>query len=173
MRRADALLGCLAALSFSCADGAAGPPESDAVKAAASSRLVQAVGSPGMGQQGVEQILLQNERKIWDAFKARDVNSLGALLAEELLVVSDEGRFSKSEFLRRVAHFPDIPSYSLQGARVIWPSPDVAIVTYESRYTAHTPRPVTYSAYQTTVWANRGGRWLAVFNQETQTPSRR
>ncbi len=172
MRQPDALLGCILALSFACSGCSSGPRGEGGVIATASTPLAEAPASTGTAQQAVEQVILQNERKVWDAFKARDVNSINALLADEVQVVSADGRFSKSEFLRLVSQFPDIPSYSINKVRVISPSQDVAILTYESRYTTREPRPVTHSAYQTTVWANRGGRWVAVFNQETQIQSR-
>src|ERR1051325_10980584 len=59
------------------------------------------------------QAVLQNERKIWEAFKARDAKSVDALLAEDAMVVTPDGRFTKSEFLKLVPQFPEIPSYTI------------------------------------------------------------
>ena len=118
-------------------------------------------------QQSVKSIVLENERKIWEAFKARNANAVSALLADEVQVVTVNGRFDKAGFLRLVTQLPEIPSYTITNATVISPSKDVAILTYDSKYVTKEPRLMNHSAFQTTVWVNRGGNWVAVFNQET------
>ena len=120
-----------------------------------------------LAQADIEQILLQNERKVWEAFKARDANSIDALLAEEAQIVTPDGSFTKLQFMRLIPRFPEIPSYSIENAKVIPLSKEIAILTYESRYVTNEPEPRTHSAYQTTIWVNRGGKWVAIFNQET------
>jgi hypothetical protein len=118
-------------------------------------------------QQQVKSIVLENERKIWEGFKARNANAISALLADDVQVVTVDGRFNKSEFLRIVPQLPEIPSYTITNATVISPNKDVAILTYDSKYVTKEPRLMNHSAFQTTVWVNRGGNWVAVFNQET------
>ena len=124
----------------------------------------------GANQTEIEQVVLESERKIWEAFKAKDANGVDALLAEEAHIVTPDGRFTKPEFMRLIPRFPEIPSYSIDNAKVISPSKDIVILTYESRYVTKEPEPRTHSAYQTTVWINRGGKWIAIFNQETPVP---
>ena len=123
--------------------------------------------SENASQQSVKSILLENERKIWEGFKARDANAVGALLADDIQVVTVDGRFNKSQFLRIVPQLPKIPSYTISNATVISPSRDVAILTYDSKFVTLEPAVMNHSAFQTTVWVNRGGNWVAVFNQET------
>lgn len=53
--------------------------------------------------QSVKSIVLENERKIWEAFKARDANAASALLADDVQVVTVDGRFDKAAFLRIIA----------------------------------------------------------------------
>jgi hypothetical protein len=119
-------------------------------------------------QSAVEQAVLENERKIWEAFKARDADVVNDLLADDATLVSPDGRFTKSEFLQMVSQFPEIPSYSIDRPMIVSPSKDVAILSYRSTYTMKEPEARTYSAFQTTIWVNRGGKWVAIFNQETQ-----
>ena len=123
--------------------------------------------SESAAQQSVRSIVLENERKIWEGFKARDANAVSALLADDVQVVTVNGRFNKSGFLRIVPQLPEIPSYTITNASVISPTRDVAILTYDCKYVTKEPRPINHSAFQTTVWVNRGGNWVAVFNQET------
>ena len=119
-------------------------------------------------QSAAEQTVIQNERKIWEAFKAKDAKSVDALLADDAMIVTPDGRFTKSEFLRLVPEFPDMPSYSIDQPKLVSPSKDVVILSYQSTYTMKEPAARTYSGLQTTVWVNRGGKWVAIFNQETQ-----
>ena len=101
------------------------------------------------------------------AFKARDANAVSALLAEEVQVVTPDGRFNKAAFLRLVPQLPEISSDTITNPTVISPSKDVAILTYDSEYVTKEPRPMKHSSFQTTVWVNRNGNWVAIFNQET------
>ena len=118
-------------------------------------------------QQPIKSIVLENERKIWEAFKARNANAANALLADDVQVVTPDGRFDKATFLRMIPDFPEITSYTISNATVTTPSKDIAILTYDARFVANEPRPTTHSSFQTTIWVNRGGAWLALFNQET------
>jgi len=118
-------------------------------------------------QQPVKSIVLENERKMWEAFKARDANAARALLADDLQVVTADGRFDKAAFLRLIPALAEITSYTISNATVTSPSKDIAILTYDSRYVTKEPQLTNHSSFQTTIWVNRGGSWIAVFNQET------
>ncbi len=118
-------------------------------------------------QQSVKAIVLENERKIWEGFKARNANAVSALLADDVQVVTVDGRFDKAGFLKLIPQLPEIPSYTITNASVISPANDVAILTYDSTFVTKEPRLTNHSSFQTTVWVNRGGNWVAVFNQET------
>jgi hypothetical protein len=105
---------------------------------------------------------------MWEAFKARDVKSVDALLAEDAMIVTPDGRFTKSQFLKLVPQFPEIPSYTIDQPMLVSPGKGVVILSYRSTYTMKEPADRTYAGYQTTIWVNRGGKWVATFNQETQ-----
>ncbi|HWT01796.1 MAG TPA: nuclear transport factor 2 family protein [Pyrinomonadaceae bacterium] len=119
-------------------------------------------------QSAIEQAVLENEKKIWEAFKTRDADIVNDLMADDATLVTPDGRFTKSDFLRMVSQFPAIPSYSIDSPLIVSPSKDVAILSYRSTYIMKEPEEKTYSAFQTTIWVNRDGKWVAVFNQETQ-----
>jgi len=53
-------------------------------------------GTAGTAPVAKKSIVLENERKIWDAFKARNANAVSALLADDLQVVTVNGRFDKA-----------------------------------------------------------------------------
>lgn len=142
-------------------------PQGTGGAAAAVSPAVASPAGDNAAQQSVKSIVLENERKVWEAFKARNANAVGALLADDVQVVSVDGRFDKAAFLKLVPQLSEISSYAITNPTVISPSKDVAILTYDSKYVTKEPRLTNHSAFQTTVWVNRGGNWVAVFNQET------
>ena len=114
----------------------------------------------------VKSIVLENEKKIWEGFKSKDVSAIRALLADDVQIVTAHGRFNKSAFLSMLAEI-QIPSYTISNATVISPATDVAILTYDCRYTTREERLTPQASFQTTVWVNRHGKWVAIFNQET------
>lgn len=142
----------------------ANPQETARSAAAASPENPASQNAP---PESIKSIVLENERKIWEGFKARNANAVSALLADDVQVVTVDGRFHKSAFLRIVPQLPNITSYTISNATVISPSKDVAILTYDSQYVAKESQLTKHSAIQTTVWVNRGGNWVAVLNQET------
>jgi hypothetical protein len=167
MTKSTLVVGFMLALSFASVCCSVTPQDTAGTVAAASPAVPENRTSESAAQQSVRSVVLENERKIWEGFKARDPNAISALLADDVQVVTVNGRFNKSQFLRIVPQLPQIPSYTITNASVISPNKDVAILTYDCKYVTNEPRPMNHSAFQTTVWVNRGGNWVAVFNQET------
>lgn len=128
----------------------------------------ESMSDAGANLSETDQLILQNEKQVWEAFKSKDTGVLDKLLADDIQVVTGDGRFNKADFVQMISQMPEIPSYSINRAKVAWPSKEVAILTYEASYTVSDTGPRPYLSYQTTVWVNRAGRWVAVFNQETQ-----
>jgi hypothetical protein len=145
--------------------GCSGNPQATGQPAATASP--QNVASQNAAQESIKSAVLENERKIWEGFKAKNANAVGALLADDIQVVTSDGRFNKAAFLRIVPQLPNITSYTISNATVISPGKDVAILTYDSQYVTKDPQLMRHSAFQTTVWVSRAGNWVAVFNQET------
>lgn len=167
MTTSKLLVGFIVALLFVATGCMANPQGTTGTVAAASPAVPENRSSETAAQQSVRSIVLENERKIWEGFKARDANAVSALLGDDVQVVTVNGRFNKSGFLRIVPRLPEMPSYTITNASVISPNKDVAILTYDCKYVTKEPRLANHSAFQTTVWVNRGGNWVAVFNQET------
>ena len=167
MTKSTLVVGFMLALSFAGICCSANPQETAGTAAVASPAAPENHTSESAAQQAVRSIVLENERNIWEGFKARDSNAVSALLADDVQVVTVNGRFNKSQFLRIVPQLPEMPSYTITNASMISPNKDVAILTYDCKYVTKEPRLANHSAFQTTVWVNRGGHWVAVFNQET------
>jgi Domain of unknown function (DUF4440) len=73
--------------------------------------------NPNATQESLKSTVLENEKKIWEGFKARDANAIGALLSDNIQVVTPDGRFTKSQFLEIVRQLPEISNYKITNAR--------------------------------------------------------
>jgi hypothetical protein len=168
MKLTSVLTYCLLAMLLFCPGCSSANQRDNGVVITKATPPSEQLNSEDTNQQAIEQVVLQNEKKIWEAFKAKDASAASNLLADEVQIVTPDGRFGKAEFLKLIPQFPDIPSYSIDNAKVMLPSKGVAIITYESRYISKEPQPNSHFSYQTTVWVDHNGRWLAIFNQETR-----
>jgi hypothetical protein len=122
MTTSKLLLGFIVALSIVVTGCSANPQEATGTAAVSSPAVPENRSSETAAQQSVRSIVLENERKIWEGFKARDANAVSALLGDGIQVVTVNGRFNKSGFLTIMPHLPEIPSYSIANANVISPN---------------------------------------------------
>ena len=102
MTKSTLVAGFILALSFAGICCSVNPQETAGTSAVASPTAPGNRASESAAQQSVRSIVLENERKIWEEFKIRDANAVSALLAEDVQVVTVNGRFNKSQFLRIV-----------------------------------------------------------------------
>ena len=115
-----------------------------------------------------DQVIIDNSRATWEAYKGRDVAAIKALTAEEY---ESYGLTGPSNLEQDIAALNDkkltIESYSIDGPKVTWATKDVAILRYKcdlrGSFDGKPFRPV----YATEVWVNRGGKWLIVSYTET------
>lgn len=125
--------------------------------------------SAAMSENVLEEILITNQKQIWEALKTKDTNSFSGLVADDALIVSENGGMTKPQFVQLIPRLDDITGYSMKDVKVVSINKDVAIMTHTTTYRTMEPDLQSYTVYETTVWARRGAKWLAVFNQETPT----
>ncbi|MDQ5844691.1 MAG: nuclear transport factor 2 family protein [Acidobacteriota bacterium] len=103
-----------------------------------------------------------NERMVWDALKRRDYDAFGSFLdAAQLLVVPD-GVYDKAGTLKGIQMF-DPSKYELSDFKPLKFDADAGLVTYLVTVPGAKPQQERH----TSIWANRGGKWRAIFHQET------
>lgn len=114
--------------------------------------------------------LMEREKDSWEMMKKKDVPGLRDLLADDaVLIFNDGARLSKAEFLKLTPDFT-LDSYTIEGkADLVVLTPDAATLVYRITYTsaikAEAPHKVTVLSSST--YVRRGGKWLNVFYQET------
>ena len=102
-----------------------------------------------------------NEKLVWDAIKSRNSDAFAAFLAPEFIEVEADGVYDKAGSVKGVSTF-DASKVELSDWKTVKFDNDAALVTY----TVKMPPPQAAERHGT-IWANRNGKWLAVFHQGT------
>jgi len=111
--------------------------------------------------------VIADEKTIWDFLKAGQYDSFAAMLAPDSIEVEANGVFDKAGTLKGVQGF-DFSKSTVSEFKSLSIDSDAALVTY----LLTTPGTEPEHERHTTIWAMRGGKWLAVFHQGTPvTPS--
>ncbi|MCA1632450.1 MAG: nuclear transport factor 2 family protein [Acidobacteria bacterium] len=112
--------------------------------------------------------IIAQERQLLDALKAKNWDAFAAKLADDQIYVSGEGVYDKSQSVEGVKK-TDFKEFTTSDMKVLKLGQNAAVLTYtnvaKGTYEGK-PLPDTPSR-DTSIWVNRGGKWLAVFHQET------
>jgi hypothetical protein len=133
------------------APAAAAPSASQPAKAAVSptQKLADAGSDP-----------IANEKLVWEAFKSRDYDAFAALLAPEFLEVEADGVYDKAGSVKAAAMF-DATKAELSEWKSVRFDADASLVTYVVKI------PGAPAERHSTIWMNRGGKWLGLLHQGT------
>jgi hypothetical protein len=108
-----------------------------------------------------------NEKAIWDALKTKNYDAFASGLAPESIEVEPEGVFDKAGSVKTVSQF-DFSKATLSDFKTLRLNADASLVTYLSKIPGLSPNGERHS----TIWANRSGKWLAMFHQGTPVEPR-
>jgi hypothetical protein len=105
---------------------------------------------------------IANENAIWQALKNRDYTAFGSALAENSVEVEPNGVHDKAGTMKDVADF-DFSKAVLSDFKTVKLDSDASLVTYLVKV----PGLSAEGSRHTTFWANRAGKWSAVFHHGT------
>ena len=108
-----------------------------------------------------------NERAVSAAFAKGDAATIKKHLAAEGLGVDGSGVMAVPAMLEMLPQMK-IESWAIDTFKVMWINDTTAVATY--RFTGKgsmAGQPLPSPTWSSTVWANRGGSWVAVFHQES------
>jgi hypothetical protein len=111
------------------------------------------------------------EKSSWVAWQARDERFFEGFLSDDHLEVGAQGVSSKAQVVAFVASpLCVVDSYTLGQIGFQRIAEDVALLSYRAEQkTACGGIPVPSPAWATSMYVNRGGRWLNVLYQQTPT----
>lgn len=102
---------------------------------------------------------IANEKMVWDMFKSKDWDGFAAVLAPEFVEVEPDKVYNKAESVKAVSEFDSSKSV-LSDWKAVNLDDDAALVTYLAKFPGGPPDGERHS----TIWANRDGKWLALFH---------
>ena len=123
---------------------------------------------PAMSRAQSQKTIIATEKKLWEAWKNKNIKLFKATLSSDSVMISDSGVANKTEALKGLEAPCEVKSYELSDLKVTFLNSSAALLTYKSTQDA------TCGGQQipATVWASsayvlRGGKWLAASHQET------
>jgi hypothetical protein len=117
----------------------------------------------------VEAQLIALQNQINDAWKNKNSDFYKSQIPDDAVLVSPTGPLSKSEVIGVVSSMPcKINGFSTDNYKVTMLSPDVAVLTFKVSVDADcNGQKASETAWATTMYMKRQGKWQAVFHQET------
>ena len=112
---------------------------------------------------------IANESALWQALKGRDFNAFESSLASDSIEVEPTGVYDKAGTMKLVRDF-DFSKAALGNFRSVKLSDSAALVTYLVKIPSPGQAAIPLSAegeQHSTIWANRNGKWQAVFHHGT------
>lgn len=151
----------LMALAFS---ACATEPATDANLRAAATPAATPAPTPAF----VESDIVENEKRLWDAIKSKNAEAFAAMLADELVYVTSDGLYDKSQTVEAVKKL-NLTESSISEAEVLKVDDDAAVVYYtlRSKGTLDGQPLPEKPEYNSTTWVKRGGKWLAIHHQDS------
>ena len=124
---------------------------------------------PAMSRAQSQRMIIATEKKLWEAWKNKDMKPFRANLAADAVMIGDSGVADKKASLTAMEGMAcEVKSYELSDIKVTFLNSSTAIITYKSAQDAtcagQAVPPVVWSS---SVYVMRGGRWFAASHQET------
>ena len=105
---------------------------------------------------------IANEKIVWDLFRSKNADGFAALLDPAFVEIEANAVYDKAGAVKGVADF-DFTKFELSEWKSAKLNNDAALVTYLVKSTD----PKWDQERHTSIWANRGGKWLALLHVGT------
>ena len=121
-----------------------------------------------MSRAQSQRVIIATEKKLWEAWKNKDIKPFKATLSADSIMIGDSGVANKTEALKALEAPCEVKSYELSDLKVTFLNSSAALLTYKSTQDATcagTQVPAT--VWSSSAYVLRGGKWLAASHQET------
>ena len=115
----------------------------------------------------IEKQIVANERAINDAFAKNDPKTFHAFVAADGFGIDAMG-ISKVADMDKMMPQLKVTAWNIDGSQFYWVNDSTVVHMY--RWTGKgmfQGQPVPSPVWASTVWTNKGGKWAAMFHQET------
>jgi hypothetical protein len=124
---------------------------------------------PAMSRAQSQRAIIATEKKLWEAWKNKDMKPFKANLSADAVMISNSGVADKKTSLSAMeGEGCEVKAYELMDLKVTFLSSSTAILTYKSTQDATCGgEAVPPTVWSSSVYVMRGGRWYAASHQET------
>lgn len=124
---------------------------------------------PAMSKKELQRKLTASEKSLWEAFKNKKAEVFNKTLTTDGFQIDGMGVTAKADIAAAMGGC-DIKDYSLSDFKLTNISASAALLTYKgTQHGTCGGQAVPETVYASSVWVNRGGKWQALFHQESQT----
>jgi len=123
---------------------------------------------PRMSKAALLKKLSASETKLWDAWKNKDAKPFQMWLASDSVMIGEHGAGSKGDVTKMMASMPcEVKSFTLSDWKLAMVDSNAALITYKGVADGTCAGTAIPPVWASSVWVNRGGKWLAFSHQET------
>lgn len=139
-------------------------------KDAQSANSNSAKPKPAMSRKELQRKLTATEKTLWEAFKNKKAEVFNRTLTADGFQIDASGVTAKADIAKGMSEC-DIKDYSLSDFKLTSIDASASLLTYKgTQHGTCGGQAVPETVYASTVWVNRGGKWQALFHQESQAP---
>ena len=108
------------------------------------------------------------EKSAWEAYKNKQADAFRKLMSKDYYGTYAEGIKNLDREVADMAK-TDLREYSLADMKVVFPSADVAVITYKTTIQLTSEGKDMSGTYNSgSIWVKKGGKWLEVFHTEVK-----
>jgi Domain of unknown function (DUF4440) len=123
---------------------------------------------PKMSKKAIERALIAKEKALWEAVKRGDIKSFKKDLTADYAGVYEDGIHTVETDAQQISGVK-MRSYALSDIKVTLPTADTAIMTYKVNSQGdYQGQDFSGDYICSSVWVNRGGKWVAVMHSEAR-----
>ena len=123
---------------------------------------------PAMSKAQIRNRIIATEKKLWEAWKNKDPKPFKANLSADSVMIGESGVSGKDDAIKDLANAPCVvKSFELSDLKVTFLNSGAALLTYKAVAAGTCAGTAIPTVWASSVYVNRGGRWLAATHQET------
>lgn len=124
--------------------------------------------SGGASASSLQDTLATKEKVFWEAFKNKNSKPFEENIAEDSIEVTANGPVDRAGTIKGVTDPGcSLKSVSLSDFKLTKVDADAALLTYKGTADGACGGQKFAPVYGSTLWVKRGGKWMALFHQET------
>ena len=124
---------------------------------------------PAMSKAQSQRAIIATEKKLWEAWKSKDIKPFKANLSADSIMIGDSGVANKAAAIKDLEGMAcEVKSYELSDIKVTFLNSSAALVTYKATQDATCGgQQAPAAVWASSAYVMRGGKWLAASHQET------